>query len=150
MKFLRLVSTLALAAIPAAAFAPHWNQKFHAVSGSRIHSTPVADASTESSEVVSTEKLRNIAVIAHVDHGKTTLVRTIVYRTYVSKLLQSPLSRILRSETPRSLLALYYLVCVALHSLRLCLTFFLPGLTLFLPFRALPCLAFPPNHTITI
>jgi hypothetical protein len=74
MKFL-ILSALALAVAPAAAFAPNQGASAFGMSSSRF-STPVADAPTESSEVVSTEKLRNIAVIAHVDHGKTTLVRT--------------------------------------------------------------------------
>lgn len=74
MKFL-ILSTLALAAIPAAAFAPNQAASPFGISSGRF-STPVTDAPTEESEVMSTEKLRNIAVIAHVDHGKTTLVRT--------------------------------------------------------------------------
>ena len=74
MKFL-IFSALALAVAPAAAFAPNQGASAFGMSSNRF-STPVADAPTESSEVVSTEKLRNIAVIAHVDHGKTTLVRT--------------------------------------------------------------------------
>jgi hypothetical protein len=73
MKFL-ILSALALAVAPAAAFAPQQGASAFGMSSARF-STPVADVPTDS-EVVSTEKLRNIAVIAHVDHGKTTLVRT--------------------------------------------------------------------------
>jgi hypothetical protein len=67
-----ILSTLALAlALPAAAFAPNQGASPFGIrtASGRFHSSPVADAPTESSEVTATDKLRNIAVIAHVDHG---------------------------------------------------------------------------------
>jgi hypothetical protein len=75
MKFL----FLAVLVLPAAAFAPNQAASPFGIriTASERFSTPVADVPTESTEVVSTEKLRNIAVIAHVDHGKTTLVRIV-------------------------------------------------------------------------
>jgi fructose/tagatose bisphosphate aldolase len=86
MKVLILSTLVLAAALPAAAFtfAPS-NQNASPflvrAASTRLHSTPVADAATESMGAVSTEKLRNIAVIAHVDHGKTTLVRSLSYCT---------------------------------------------------------------------
>jgi GTPase len=95
MKFL-ILSALALATVPAAAFAPNQAKSPFGISASSARfSTPVADTGV-SSEVVSTEKLRNIAVIAHVDHGKTTLVRTITMWKV------SPFSHTSRAETHRS------------------------------------------------
>jgi hypothetical protein len=75
-----LIVSLAVLVLPTAAFAPNQAASPFGISSSRF-STTEADVPTESSEVISTEKLRNIAVIAHVDHGKTTLVRCVLYIT---------------------------------------------------------------------
>ena len=47
------------------------------------------------------EKLRNIAIIAHVDHGKTTLVDEMLKQSGVYRENQAVTDRVMRSEERR-------------------------------------------------
>mmetsp|Transcript_15318 Transcript_15318/g.17509 ORF Transcript_15318/g.17509 Transcript_15318/m.17509 type:complete len:669 (+) Transcript_15318:87-2093(+) len=84
---MKLISSLLLLCCSTAittAFTPMWSQTCSSIKSSSLSATTaMTESATIYGSLEADEKIRNIAVIAHVDHGKTTLVDALIKQSGV-------------------------------------------------------------------